>query len=1173
MSVRVERGHGEREICIRFLRAASYIKDGFELKGVLGFKKYPNQTWIYVTVRAKPLSSEEAKTNPWRISGNSISLSNQPGKFEFDWVFGEECTTVEVYEARTKEIVAAAVRGFNGTVFAYGQTNSGKTYTMRGSTDEPGVIPLAVHDLFNSIQEDVDREFLLRMSYMEIYNEEINDLLAPEHRKLQIHESLERGIFVAGLREEIVTCPEQVLDFIKFGESHRHIGETNMNTYSSRSHTIFRMIIESREKTEDGNETNACDAVRVSVLNLVDLAGSERAAKTGAEGVRLREGSHINKSLMTLGTVIKKLSEGAESHGSHVPYRDSKLTRILQPSLGGNANTAIICNITLAQILTDAALLRRQKKEIEELRAQLLGSHSEHLEEEILNLRNVLLQSELERERIALELQEEKIAQARSERRLKEQEKKIANLSSMFFYSQRGGQNNCSSKNKRRETWCPGALSRKSIAEENQEWVDSARETVNNDEDMGSPPLEELALENEDFMGGIPKEICSEDYSDNTESVDDVSLPSAFNTLHITRRKARLKRLSTLEMSTKDRVTGCSTGNLVESECHGHKADASSFCQLTGSAFHGHKSLTSRESEAILVIKQLQDQIEMLEIDKAEIQRNLDNVVELATEQNASSRMKFEERAWTKLKMELHQELLNAREEAACEQLPLLPSFGISEGAEVDISIKLYSEVQEIALEAQNSRGIIDDFSPMMDDLTESFAVISKLFLELKTSTLENVALLKSITGDYEKMHCWMREKTIDLEKQKIVLHDECCNRHRQLEELELDIQNKEKVLKEQCIHNDFEKEQLLSHISSLQKELSSLSSCSLAKEKETLRRDLEKSKTKLKDTESKLKNAIQEKIKLESEKAHAEREVKFLHGQKILLERDIHRRESVADKRNGPFADRRWDSKASDISKGNNDHLVQAKAMELENTRCDLELLSEEYRKLEVRAFEMEAMVASLEEDLQASYAEREAAFVSNETLTFELGEMSEKLTSMNTEIEQLQEEISGLQLTDALLELEERNIWSAKEKASFESISEKEERANSEIAYLSNDLGKASLAGVVISISLDKSIEIGQLKDYMEQFKIESSRHVDDAVINKKEFTRLRMRLQSTQAKLVAFRGRYMDRLHEQRVMDREYKKALVELREQLSAHAVEVIRLKKLLANSVSTSHRTC
>ncbi|GMP35500.1 hypothetical protein CsSME_00007904 [Camellia sinensis var. sinensis] len=161
---------------------------------------------------------------------------------------------------------------------------------MRGSTSEPGVIPHAVRDLFDSIQEDMDREFLLRMSYMEIYNEEINDLLAPEHRKLQIHESLERGIFVARLKEEIVASPEQILELMEFGKSHRHIGETNMNLYSSRSHTIFRM-------------------------NLVDLAGSERAAKMGAEGVRLKEGSHINKSLMTLGTVIKKLSEGAESQG------------------------------------------------------------------------------------------------------------------------------------------------------------------------------------------------------------------------------------------------------------------------------------------------------------------------------------------------------------------------------------------------------------------------------------------------------------------------------------------------------------------------------------------------------------------------------------------------------------------------------------------------------------------------------------------------------------------------------------------------------------------------------------------------------------------------------------------------------------------------------------------
>ncbi|PKU85517.1 Kinesin-like protein NACK1 [Dendrobium catenatum] len=304
---------------------------------------------IYVAVRARPLSPEESKTSPWRISGNSVYLHNQPTKFDFDRVFGEDSKTVDIFEARTKEIVASVVRGFNGTVFAYGQTSSGKTYTMRGSVKEPGIIPLSVHELFCSIEKEMGREFLVRMSYMEIYNEEINDLLAPEHRKLQIHESLERGIYVDGLKEEIVTSPDQVLELVEFGESHRHIGETNMNIYSSRSHTIFRMFVESRERIEEGDSINCFDAVRVSTLNLVDLAGSERVVKTGAEGLRLKEGSHINKSLLTLGTVIKKLSDGVESQGGHVPYRDSKLTRILQAALGGNANTAIICNITLSQ--------------------------------------------------------------------------------------------------------------------------------------------------------------------------------------------------------------------------------------------------------------------------------------------------------------------------------------------------------------------------------------------------------------------------------------------------------------------------------------------------------------------------------------------------------------------------------------------------------------------------------------------------------------------------------------------------------------------------------------------------------------------------------------------------------------------------------------------------------
>ncbi|KAL2895888.1 Kinesin-like protein KIN-7O [Bienertia sinuspersici] len=532
---------------------------------------------IYVTVRARPLSSEDAKSSPWKISSNSITYLNSSSKFEFDRIFGEDCNTKDVYEARTKEIVSAAVAGFNGTVFAYGQTNSGKTHTMRGTLNEPGVIPLAVRNLFDIIQEVPDREFLLRMSYLEIYNEEINDLLVPEHRRLQIHESLERGIFVAGLREEIVASPEQVLDFMEFGESHRHIGETNMNLHSSRSHTIFRMIIESRDKAEDDESEDSCDAVRVSVLNLVDLAGSERAAKTGAEGVRLKEGSHINKSLMTLGTVIKKLSEGAESQGGHVPYRDSKLTRILQPALGGNANTAIICNITLAQvhadetksslqfasralqvtncarvneILTDAALLKRQKKEIEELRAKLQDSHSEHLGEEILNLRNTLLQTELERERIALELEEEKKAQVEREKMLEQQAKKIKNLSSMVLYSNRDEIRDHPKKEKRRDTWCPGKLTWEASREATK-MMDSRTSggKLRQERDQGPlVPFEELVLESE-AASGIP----SKQKDDHNESIsDDCVLPDPCSLLKVTNRRKFPQKKKTFPMENNE---------------------------------------------------------------------------------------------------------------------------------------------------------------------------------------------------------------------------------------------------------------------------------------------------------------------------------------------------------------------------------------------------------------------------------------------------------------------------------------------------------------------------------------------------------------------------------------------------------------------------------------------
>ncbi|MFS7898246.1 putative plus-end-directed kinesin ATPase [Helianthus anomalus] len=189
------------------------------------------------------------------------------------------------------------MEGVNGTIFAYGVTSSGKTHTMHGDQRSPGIIPLAVKDVFSIIQETPSREFLLRVSYLEIYNEVVNDLLNPAGQNLRIRED-SQGTFVEGVKEEVVLSPAHALSLIAAGEEHRHVGSTNFNLLSSRSHTIFTLTIESSPcgEYDDGGDVN------LSQLNLIDLAGSE-SSKAETVGVRRKEGSYINKSLLTLGTV------------------------------------------------------------------------------------------------------------------------------------------------------------------------------------------------------------------------------------------------------------------------------------------------------------------------------------------------------------------------------------------------------------------------------------------------------------------------------------------------------------------------------------------------------------------------------------------------------------------------------------------------------------------------------------------------------------------------------------------------------------------------------------------------------------------------------------------------------------------------------------------------------
>ncbi|XP_069038372.1 centromere-associated protein E isoform X2 [Lepisosteus oculatus] len=422
---------------------------------------------VKVCVRVRPLiQREEAEVSNvesvpiyWKTDQQTVYQVDGPKTFSFDRVFNVNESTSQVYDEVAKPLVISAIKGYNGTIFAYGQTSSGKTFTMMGSNESLGVIPLAIHDIFETIAQSQNMEFLLRVSYMEIYNETVTDLLvdSTKRKPLEIREGINRTVYVADLTEEVVVSASQVLEWIKKGEKNRHYGDTKMNQRSSRSHTIFRMILESRERSDPSSGEIADQAVMVSHLNLVDLAGSERASQTGAEGLRLKEGCNINRSLFTLGQVIKKLTDG--NGGGFTNYRDSKLTRILQNSLGGNAKTVIICTITPAtveetlstlqfastakhmkndphvnEVLDDGALMRRYRNEIVDLKRRLEEVSSE-----------TRMQA-TEKEVLAQLLQEKDQLQ-------KEQEDRIRNLTKIVITSSSFAINDVKIRSKRRMTW------------------------------------------------------------------------------------------------------------------------------------------------------------------------------------------------------------------------------------------------------------------------------------------------------------------------------------------------------------------------------------------------------------------------------------------------------------------------------------------------------------------------------------------------------------------------------------------------------------------------------------------------------------------------------------------------------------------------------------------------
>ncbi|PWA73788.1 kinesin motor domain-containing protein [Artemisia annua] len=314
---------------------------------------------VQVILRCRPFSEDDVRAKtPMVVTCNEgkreVTVTQNTGSkqidktFSFDKVFGPGSKQKDLYDQVVDPIVKEALEGYNWTIFAYGQTGTGKTYTMEGEGgktkngefhEDVGVIPRAVEQLFDTLEAQ-NAEYSMKVTYIELYNEEITDLLAPEEKSKKPISLMEDGkgaVFMRGLEEELVCSADEIYHILEKGSARKHTAETLINTQSNRSHSLFTITIQIKEHSSDGVEVTKCGK-----LNLVDLAGSENILRSGAREERAREAGEINKSLLTLGRVINALVE----HSGHVPYRDSKLTRLLRDSLGGKTKTCIIATVS-----------------------------------------------------------------------------------------------------------------------------------------------------------------------------------------------------------------------------------------------------------------------------------------------------------------------------------------------------------------------------------------------------------------------------------------------------------------------------------------------------------------------------------------------------------------------------------------------------------------------------------------------------------------------------------------------------------------------------------------------------------------------------------------------------------------------------------------------------------
>ncbi|XP_072997760.1 kinesin-like protein KIN-12E isoform X2 [Typha latifolia] len=359
---RFHAGNGVRErSCLKGIGEAKSLVPVevpyFELKEDPSFWEDHN---VQVLIRIRPINVSESTLHGYnrcltQENSQTLTWTGHPeSRFTFDNIACETMSQEKLFRVVGLPMVESCMSGYNGCMFAYGQTGSGKTYTMMGElrdldntpSNDRGMTPRIFEYLFTRIREEEEcrsneqLRYNCKCSFLEIYNEQITDLLEPSSTNLQLREDMKKGVYVENLSEHDVSSVKDVVELLLQGAANRKMAATNMNSESSRSHSVFTCVIESRW------ETDSMTHLRYGRLNLVDLAGSERQKSSGAEGERLKEAANINRSLSTLGLVIMTLVDVANGKNRHVPYRDSRLTFLLQDSLGGNSKTTIVANIS-----------------------------------------------------------------------------------------------------------------------------------------------------------------------------------------------------------------------------------------------------------------------------------------------------------------------------------------------------------------------------------------------------------------------------------------------------------------------------------------------------------------------------------------------------------------------------------------------------------------------------------------------------------------------------------------------------------------------------------------------------------------------------------------------------------------------------------------------------------